>query len=124
MCEASFLFYLSDRLLFDDAVDSSELRSSSDRIPGTPLRVPPSPSRFSLSQQPTAIGPLHLSINQIIKITHNFSPAKVIGDGGFGTVYKADLPDGRPIAIKRAKKVIFIFLPISLEIHQINCSFV
>ncbi|OAY69636.1 calmodulin-binding receptor-like cytoplasmic kinase 3 [Ananas comosus] len=93
-----------------NSMDSSELRSSSDRIPGTPLRVPPSPSRFSLSQQPTAIGPLHLSINQIIKITHNFSPAKVIGDGGFGTVYKADLPDGRPIAIKRAKKEHFAAL--------------
>ncbi|XP_072980587.1 calmodulin-binding receptor-like cytoplasmic kinase 3 isoform X1 [Typha angustifolia] len=88
-----------------NAMHSFELRSSSDRMPGTPLRVPASPSRFSLSPQPSTIGPLQLSISQIIKITHNFSPGLVIGEGVFRTVYKAELPHGGPIvAIKRTKK--------------------
>ncbi|XP_065016495.1 calmodulin-binding receptor-like cytoplasmic kinase 3 isoform X2 [Musa acuminata AAA Group] len=86
------------------SLDSFALRSNSERIPGTPLRVPPSPSRFSLSPQPSKVEPSHLSLNEIVKLTHNFSPSQVIGEGGFGTVYKAELPDRQVIAIKRAKK--------------------
>ncbi|WOK96863.1 hypothetical protein Cni_G05571 [Canna indica] len=86
------------------SLDSFELRSNSDRIPGTPLRVPPSPSRFSLSPQPSKLEPLYLSLNDVIKLTRNFSSSHVIGEGGFATVYKAELPDGQVIAIKRTKK--------------------
>jgi hypothetical protein len=32
----------------------------------------------------------------------------MIGEGGFGFVYKAELPNGRIVAIKRAKKVIVL----------------
>jgi len=48
---------------------------------------------------------MHLSVNQIIKATHNFSSSLKIGEGGFGTVYKAVMPDGQVVAIKRAKQV-------------------
>ncbi|KAJ6821509.1 calmodulin-binding receptor-like cytoplasmic kinase 2 [Iris pallida] len=40
----------------------------------------------------------------IQKATKNFSPSLVIGQGGFGTVYKGKLDDGTIVAIKRAKK--------------------
>ncbi|CAN4078261.1 unnamed protein product [Withania somnifera] len=33
--------------------------------------------------------------------TNNFSPDKKIGEGGFGSVFKGQLPDGQQIAVKR-----------------------
>ncbi|KAG1363969.1 calmodulin-binding receptor-like cytoplasmic kinase 3 [Cocos nucifera] len=88
-----------------DSISSVEVSSASEKIPATPLKIPPSPSRFSLSPQLTRIGSVHLSINQITKATRNFSPSLKLGEGGFGAVYKAVLPDGQVVAIKRAKKI-------------------
>ncbi|KAJ0969017.1 hypothetical protein J5N97_021894 [Dioscorea zingiberensis] len=42
-----------------------------------------------------------LNINAILKSTNNFDQANIIGCGGFGLVYKATLPNGRKVAIKR-----------------------
>ncbi|XP_039058053.1 calmodulin-binding receptor-like cytoplasmic kinase 3 [Hibiscus syriacus] len=77
-----------------------------NRLPASPLRVPPSPSRFSTSESPqlNRLGSVHLSMTQVTRATHNFSPALKIGEGGFGTVYKAQLDSGQVVAIKRAKK--------------------
>uniref|UniRef100_A0A1J3D486 non-specific serine/threonine protein kinase n=1 Tax=Noccaea caerulescens TaxID=107243 RepID=A0A1J3D486_NOCCA len=44
------------------------------------------------------------TIDEINEATKNFSPSFRIGQGGFGTVYKARLRDGTTVAIKRAKK--------------------
>ncbi|XP_062195410.1 probable LRR receptor-like serine/threonine-protein kinase At1g56130 [Phragmites australis] len=33
--------------------------------------------------------------------TDNFSPQNILGEGGYGTVYKGKLPDGRVIAVKQ-----------------------
>ncbi|GJN02876.1 hypothetical protein PR202_ga20265 [Eleusine coracana subsp. coracana] len=35
--------------------------------------------------------------------THGFSPSHRVGSGSFGAVYRASLPDGREVAIKRAE---------------------
>ncbi|KAH9677933.1 hypothetical protein KPL71_025528 [Citrus sinensis] len=35
------------------------------------------------------------------KLYHNFCKSNIIGDGGFGTVYKATLPDGKTVAVKK-----------------------
>ncbi|KAK3142549.1 hypothetical protein QOZ80_4BG0348020 [Eleusine coracana subsp. coracana] len=35
--------------------------------------------------------------------THDFSPSHRVGSGSFGAVYRASLPDGRVVAIKRAE---------------------
>ncbi|KAF6170027.1 hypothetical protein GIB67_042832 [Kingdonia uniflora] len=42
-----------------------------------------------------------LDLTDIVTATENFNKTHVIGDGGFGTVYKGLLPEGRTIAIKR-----------------------
>ncbi|XP_039774938.1 calmodulin-binding receptor-like cytoplasmic kinase 3 isoform X2 [Panicum virgatum] len=100
-----------------NSLSSSEMRSISDRIPASPLRVPASPSRFSLSSPPSRNEPLNLSLEHVVKLTHNFSPSLMIGEGYFGKVYRAELRDGRVLAIKRAKKqwrkcyaLVFIYL--------------
>ncbi|XP_038711454.1 calmodulin-binding receptor-like cytoplasmic kinase 3 isoform X2 [Tripterygium wilfordii] len=75
-----------------------------EKIPGSPLRVPPSPSRFSMSPKLSRLGSVHLNLSQVARATRNFSPSQRIGEGGFGTVYKARLDDGNIVAVKRAKK--------------------
>lgn len=44
------------------------------------------------------------SYEDVSKATEKFSAANIIGEGGFGTVYRGKLKDGSLIAIKRAKK--------------------
>ncbi|CAK9141817.1 unnamed protein product [Ilex paraguariensis] len=87
-----------------DSVSSLEINSVPEKIPASPLRVPPSPSRFSMSPQLNRVGSVHLNMNQVTRATQNFSPSLKLGEGGFGTVYKAQLQDGQVVAIKRAKK--------------------
>lgn len=58
------------------------------------------PSNASNGQQNTD----ELSFQDICKATGNFSASNIIGEGGFGTVYKATLKNGSIMAIKRAKK--------------------
>ncbi|KAJ9551033.1 hypothetical protein OSB04_015078 [Centaurea solstitialis] len=87
-----------------DSTSSIEMNSVSDKVPASPLRVPPSPGRFSMSPKLDRIGSVHLTMTQVARATQNFSPSLRLGEGGFGTVYKAQLQDGQVVAIKRAKK--------------------
>ncbi|CAI9301250.1 unnamed protein product [Lactuca saligna] len=58
------------------------------------------PSKASDGPQGTA----ELSFEDISKATGNFSASNIIGQGGFGIVYKATLKNGSIVAVKRAKK--------------------
>ncbi|KAI3719763.1 hypothetical protein L6452_20667 [Arctium lappa] len=42
-----------------------------------------------------------LSLDDLLKSTNSFDQDNIIGCGGFGLVFKATLPDGRKVAIKR-----------------------
>ncbi|KAJ4792593.1 Nodulation receptor kinase-like protein [Rhynchospora pubera] len=74
------------------------------RTPPSPLRAPLSPYRLNLSPQQSRKEPLNITLSQIYKITQNFSKDHMIGEGGFGSVYKAELSNGQTVAIKRGKK--------------------
>ncbi|KAM7508260.1 hypothetical protein LguiA_018713 [Lonicera macranthoides] len=86
------------------SMDSSLEMSVSEKTLASPLRVPPSPSRFSMSPKLSRLGSVHLNMSQVTKATKNFSPSLRVGEGGFGTVYKATLQDGQVVAIKRARR--------------------
>lgn len=46
-------------------------------------------------------GNMVISIQVLKNVTNNFSEANILGQGGFGTVYKGELHDGTKIAVKR-----------------------
>ncbi|KAI3508264.1 hypothetical protein L1887_23270 [Cichorium endivia] len=47
---------------------------------------------------------LKLTLVDILEATNNFCKSNIVGDGGFGTVYKAKLPDGKIVAVKKLNK--------------------
>uniref|UniRef100_A0A0D6R795 Protein kinase domain-containing protein n=2 Tax=Araucaria cunninghamii TaxID=56994 RepID=A0A0D6R795_ARACU len=58
---------------------------------------PPSPAIRVVTQKEAQV----FTYKQLQFATNNFSPANVIGNGGFGLVYRSVLPDGRVVAIKQ-----------------------
>nr|XP_048323504.1 calmodulin-binding receptor-like cytoplasmic kinase 3 isoform X1 [Ziziphus jujuba var. spinosa] len=89
-----------------DSTTSFGVNSPAENIKASPLRIPASP-KFSASPKLSRLGSVHLNLNQVARATRNFSPSLQIGEGGFGTVYRAQLDDGQVVAIKRAKKEYF-----------------
>ncbi|KAL8524368.1 hypothetical protein ACS0TY_014091 [Phlomoides rotata] len=43
----------------------------------------------------------HVSMQELVDVTRNFSPDQIIGDGSFGLVYKARLNSGAIVAVKK-----------------------
>lgn len=95
---------MNDSVTAVDSATSFEVNSPPEKIQPSPLRVPPSP-KFTNSPKLSRLGSVHLNLSQVARATRNFSPSLQIGEGGFGTVYRAQLDDGQVVAIKRAKKV-------------------
>ncbi|GAB4832791.1 hypothetical protein Ancab_006807 [Ancistrocladus abbreviatus] len=105
-----------------DSASSFEMSSNPEKVHASPLRhphAPPSP-RYIPSPDLRRMGSVHLSYNDVAKATHNFSSSLIIGEGGFGTVYRARLPDGREVAIKRAKKEHFASAEFDSEVGVLS----
>ncbi|KAK4767836.1 hypothetical protein SAY87_002977 [Trapa incisa] len=66
-------------------------------MPRRPSEAPES-SRLVLFQNSNC---KDLTVGDLLKSTGNFNQANIIGCGGFGLVYKANLPNGTKAAIKR-----------------------
>ncbi|ESW29441.1 hypothetical protein PHAVU_002G070900 [Phaseolus vulgaris] len=62
---------------------------------GMPIKSPSDPALSG--------GQLVFSYEKIAEITNGFSSENIIGEGGFGYVYKASMPDGRVGALKILK---------------------
>ncbi|XP_014523588.2 proline-rich receptor-like protein kinase PERK13 [Vigna radiata var. radiata] len=54
------------------------------------------------SAQPTN-GPMIFTYDMVMEITNSFSSKNVVGEGGFGCVYKGCLPDGKIVAVKQLR---------------------
>lgn len=59
-------------------------------------------------------------IQFLLEVTNDFSESHKIGSGSFGTVYRAMLPDGREIAIKRADIQAAPGIPVSRRHEQLR----
>lgn len=44
------------------------------------------------------------TLSDIERVTNNFDPSRVLGEGGFGLVYSGILDDGREVAVKILKR--------------------
>ncbi|KAG6534596.1 hypothetical protein ZIOFF_008499 [Zingiber officinale] len=92
---------------FSDSWHITFIKSSLSRSPTAPLvqhQKSETTSRTnSLSETPRAGKTLSFSYEELYRITNGFSPQNILGEGGFGSVYKGCLPDGREVAVKQLK---------------------
>uniref|UniRef100_A0A0E0MHY7 Protein kinase domain-containing protein n=1 Tax=Oryza punctata TaxID=4537 RepID=A0A0E0MHY7_ORYPU len=79
----------------------------------------PVPSTSALSMPPNPVpaaqfvwrgthGVKEFTFKELATATNNFSPDRMIGGGGFATVYMGMLPDGREVAIKRMLRTSYV----------------
>ncbi|CAA3008896.1 calmodulin-binding receptor-like cytoplasmic kinase 1 [Olea europaea subsp. europaea] len=104
---SAFLFREKTENSTGDQVESNKTHCHSEEISSSSQRRYSSRHRrsssYASSEIETGYLRIKLSLEGIYKATRNFSPANKIGEGGFGTVYKAQLENGLTVAVKRAK---------------------
>ncbi|KAG8046312.1 hypothetical protein GUJ93_ZPchr0008g11818 [Zizania palustris] len=65
--------------------------------------IMPAPDASPLPSVRT-LGCDEFTVKELSRVTNGFAEEKKIGSGSFGSVYRAKLPDGREVAIKRAER--------------------
>ncbi|KAA8549075.1 hypothetical protein F0562_000759 [Nyssa sinensis] len=76
----------------------SSLTEAAPKEPAKPRTVDAVPSAGSL---PYPTSTRFLAYEELREATNNFEPASMLGEGGFGRVFKGVLSDGTAVAIKR-----------------------
>ncbi|KAK1407326.1 hypothetical protein QVD17_38940 [Tagetes erecta] len=66
------------------------------------IQTTPNPSFFSITESQLFDPSLkQIQMLDLVNATRNFSPDLIVGDGGFGLVYKATLSTGATVAVKK-----------------------
>ncbi|KAM0035488.1 putative protein kinase RLK-Pelle-DLSV family [Helianthus debilis subsp. tardiflorus] len=73
-------------------------------LPPRPPPPPPSPSPSGKITEISILEFLEYNLDTVLAATNDFSEDNKIGEGGFGSVYKGELEDGRLIAVKRLSR--------------------
>ncbi|XP_015886505.3 phytosulfokine receptor 2 [Ziziphus jujuba] len=79
----------------------SKSRSSGRTTRSRAIPNPPLLTSVAVDESASFDPSLRVSMNEIIEATKSFSPDLIVGDGSFGFVYKAQLPNGPLVAIKK-----------------------
>ncbi|XP_074303114.1 calmodulin-binding receptor-like cytoplasmic kinase 2 isoform X1 [Silene latifolia] len=87
-----------------DRNSSSGFSSGSKNTGSSPYYNGTRSSESSKLRTGEFLGSLNFTLDDIQKVTKNFSQDNLIGEGGFGTVFKGQLQDGTQVAVKRARK--------------------
>ncbi|XP_040382465.1 serine/threonine-protein kinase-like protein CCR4 [Oryza brachyantha] len=66
--------------------------------------VMPAPESSPLPPPARPLGCEEFTVKELSRLTNGFAEERKIGSGSFGSVYRAKLPDGREVAIKRAER--------------------
>ena len=74
-------------------------RESTDKLLGKQLKGTPSINFATFGRSLLRMKPL-----DILSVTENFSKTYINGDGGLGTVYRASLPEGCTVAVRRLNR--------------------
>ncbi|KAI9121761.1 hypothetical protein K1719_007151 [Acacia pycnantha] len=82
---------------------SSKLSGSARSLPNRSMRGFGSPTLSSRTITYTGSAKT-FTLNDIEKATNNFDASRILGEGGFGPVYKGVLCDGRDVAVKILKR--------------------
>ncbi|XP_055961849.1 receptor-like serine/threonine-protein kinase ALE2 isoform X2 [Mercurialis annua] len=78
---------------------------SGTALPITDRSMPDSKSMSLSSGAVTYTGSVKVfTLNEIERATNNFDSSKILGEGGFGLVYRGKLDDGREVAVKVLKR--------------------
>ncbi|EAZ05347.1 hypothetical protein OsI_27551 [Oryza sativa Indica Group] len=66
--------------------------------------IMPAPEASPPPPPPPPLGCEEFTVKELSRLTNGFAEERKIGSGSFGSVYRAKLPDGREVAIKRAER--------------------